>query len=54
MDSYEDRKSAVELYIQYLRDAAATIQALGSPSQLLAPPQGHNPGAIAVLSSRPL
>ena len=29
MYSYEDRKGAVELYIQYRRDAAATVRAVG-------------------------
>ncbi|KAF0284745.1 IS3 family transposase [Spiribacter roseus] len=33
MYSYEDRKTAVELYIQYRRDAAATVRALGYPSK---------------------
>ena len=29
MYSYEDRKRAVELYIQYRRDAAATVRVPG-------------------------
>jgi len=33
MYSHEDRKRAVELYIQYRRDAAATVRVLGYPSK---------------------
>ena len=33
MYSYEDRKRAVELYIQYRRDGAATVRVLGYPSK---------------------
>lgn len=33
MYSYEDRIKAVQLYIKYDRNAAATVQKLGYPSR---------------------